>query len=68
MSELFCLIAERDYKIILKVYYEDVLQNWYSQEVKIKYTTSNVVYNGKIGIVNYIVDEEILIDKENIPK
>lgn len=66
--KLFCLIAERDYKIILKVYYEDVLQNWYSQEVKIKYTTSNVVYNGKIGIVNYIVDEEILIDKENIPK
>ena len=67
MSELFCLIAERDYKIILKVYYEDVLQNWYSQEVKIKYTTSNVVYNGKIGIVNYIVDEEVLIDKGNIP-
>lgn len=66
---LFSLLKGKDYKMILNVYYEDVLQNWYLQEVEIKYNASNVFDNaGDIGHVSYIVNEENLINKEDIPK
>ena len=55
--------------MILNVYYEDVLQNWYLQEVEIKYNASNVFDNeGNIGYVSYIINEENLINKEDITK
>ena len=66
---LFSLLKGKEYKMILNVYYEDVLQNWYLQEVEIKYNASNVFDNeGNIGYVSYIVNEENLINKEDIPK
>ena len=66
---LFSLLKGKEYKMILNVYYEDVLQNWYFQEVEIKYKASNVFdNNGGIGQVSYIVKEENLINKEDIPK
>lgn len=66
---LFSLLKGKEYKMILNVYYEDVLQNWYLQEVEIKYNASNVFDNeGNIGYVSYIINEENLINKEDIPK
>jgi hypothetical protein len=65
----FSLLKGKDYKMILNVYYEDVLQNWYLQEVEIKYTANDIYYSeGCIGQVSYIVKEENLINKEDIPK
>ena len=65
-----CLALEsgKEYQIKLKVYYEDVLQNWYFQTVNIIYEATKV-YNGSypIGIVNYRVNEEVIIDVTEIP-
>ena len=66
---LFSLLKGKEYKMILNVYYEDVLQNWYLQEVEIKYTANDISYiEGCIGKVCYIVNEENLVNKEDIPK
>lgn len=66
---LFSLLKGKDYEMVLNVYYEDVLQNWYLQEVKIKYTANDIYcIEGCIGQVSYIVNEENLIDKEDISK
>lgn len=51
----------------LTVYYEDVLNNWYRQVVNIIYNASNRFQNGEyIGNVNYCVENEILISKDEI--
>lgn len=65
----FDLEMGKEYLIKLNVYYEDVLQNWYYQTVDISYEASKV-HNGTypIGIVDYQVNEEILIDSNKIPK
>ena len=66
---LFSLLKGKDYKMFLNVYYEDVLQNWYLQEVEIKYTANDISYiEGCIGKVSYIVNEENLVNKEEISK
>lgn len=59
----FALESGKEYEIKLKVYYEDVLQNWYCQIVDINYNATEIS-NGSypMGIVNYKVNEEELID------
>lgn len=57
----------KEYQIKLKVYYEDVLQNWYCQIVDINYYATKF-NNGSepIGRVDYKVEEEKIINKEEI--
>lgn len=65
----FALESGKEYEMKLKVYYEDVLQNWYCQIVDINYkatTISNGSY--QIGIVEYKVNEEFLLDDKEVPK
>ena len=65
----FALKSGKEYEMKLKVYYEDVLQNWYSQIVDLKYkatTISNGSYS--IGNVEYKVNEEVLVNDKEVPK
>ena len=63
----FALENEKEYRMKLEVYYEDVLQNWYYQVVDIKYSTlsKNLDVNEN---VNYNINEEILLEEKNVPK
>lgn len=62
------LESGKEYQMKLKVYYEDVLQNWYCQIINILYNATKL-NNGSypLGIVNYKVDEEVLIDSKEVP-
>lgn len=62
------LESGKEYQIKLKVYYEDVLQNWYCQIINILYNATKL-NNGSypLGIVNYKVNEEVLIDSKEVP-
>lgn len=64
----FALESGKKYEIKLKVYYEDVLQNWYCQIVDINYNATNIS-NGSysLGNVEYKVNEEVLIDDKEVP-
>lgn len=57
------------YKMQLKVYYEDVLQNWYLQIVEIDYDAIEIL-NGyeRQATVKYKVNEEKKIHKKDIPQ
>lgn len=63
----FVLESGKEYLMNLKVYYEDVLQNWYLQTVEINYNATKI-NNGtsQIRQVSYKVNEEQLINKNNI--
>lgn len=63
----FALESGKEYLMNLKVYYEDVLQNWYLQTVEINYNATKI-NNGtsQIGQVSYKVNEEQLINKNDI--
>lgn len=65
----FALESGKEYEMKLKVYYEDVLQNWYCQIVDINYNATNIS-NGsyQLGYVQYKVNEEIRIDLNDIPE
>lgn len=62
------LESGKEYQMKLKVYYEDVLQNWYCQIINILYNATKL-NNGSypLGIVNYKVNEEVLIDSKEVP-
>ena len=65
----FSLNRNKVYPMRLKVYYEDVLQNWYYQIVDIEYNATNYNVNSSpIGQVNYKVNEEKLISDEEVLK
>lgn len=65
----FALESGKEYKIKLKVYYEDVLQNWYFQTVDIIYNATKLNNRSyPMGIVDYKVNDEVLIDISDIPK
>lgn len=65
----FALESGKEYEMKLKVYYEDVLQNWYCQMVDIKYNATNIS-NGSypLGHIKYKVNEEVLLDDKEVPK
>ena len=56
---------ENNYNIKLRVCYEDILTNWYEQEVIIEYNVTNW-HNGDNTYIelNYEVKEEMLADKK----
>ena len=50
---------DNEYKIKLKVLYEDILTNWYIQEVEINYITTNICEQGRYKcFVKFVVKEE----------
>ena len=65
----FNLERGKEYPIKLKIYYQDVLQNWYYQTVDITYEATKI-NNGSypIGIVNYEVSEDLLLNNDEVPK
>ena len=65
----FALESGKEYEMKLKVYYEDVLQNWYCQIVDIDYKATTIS-NGSypIGNVEYKVNEEVLLNDKEVPK
>lgn len=59
--------SDTPYDITIIVYYQDVLSNWYKQEVEVKYTATNVFKpGGYIGIIDSQVREEEEINIEEI--
>ena len=60
----FKLKSNNKYKMHLNVYYEDVLQNWYSQIVDIDYITTNM-HNASttLATISYKIGEEEIIKK-----
>ena len=61
-------ISNKPYQIIIIIFYQDVLSNWYKQILNINYMPTNrVELGGYIGDVQYIVEEEkMLINEEEI--
>lgn len=54
------------YKIVVTVSYEDVLSNWYKQEVYVEYTTVNVVNpDDCTGLIKYNVKEAEIVSLAN---
>ena len=65
----FALESGKEYEMKLKVYYEDVLQNWYFQTIDILYKATKLNNDSyPLGIVEYKVNEEILIDAKDAPQ
>lgn len=65
----FSLERDKEYPMKLIVYYQDVLQNWYCQTIDIRYEATKYNKNSSaIGKISYTVNEEILINKEKVPK
>lgn len=53
------------YKIIVIVYYEDVLSNWYKQEIQIEYIATSIFKSGGyIGNIKYEVKEAKIWEKK----
>ncbi len=65
----FNLESGKEYEMKLKVYYQDVLQNWYCQIVDVSYNATKI-HNGSnsIGVVKYKVNKEVLINSKEIPE
>lgn len=59
----FLLKDDSNYKISLNVYYEDVLNNWYLQNVKFIYNTYR---EDSMKELKFNVSDEMLIDKINL--
>lgn len=48
-----------EYKIKLRILYQDILTNWYTQEVELNYKTTNICEKGEYkSYVDFIVKEE----------
>ncbi len=59
--------SEEPYNIFITVYYEDALSNWYEQVINVKFTATNISRNGEnIGIIEFEVEEEKIIEKKDI--
>jgi len=53
------------YKVIVIVYYEDVLSNWYKQEIQIEYIATSIFEpGGYIGNIKYEVKEAKIWEKK----
>ena len=56
--------ANNEYKMKLIVLYQDILTNWYAQEVDINYKTTNRYEKGEYkSFVDFIVKEEKELDE-----
>lgn len=56
---IILLPKDREYKMNLNGYYEDILNNWYKQKIEIQYETTTYNVNSKYkGVVYYKYKEE----------
>lgn len=59
--------SDKPYKILITVYYEDVLANWYKQLIKVNYAATNRFESGEyIGDVKCVIEEEEKIRPEDV--
>lgn len=70
INSFFILPNEKaKYNIEMTVYYEDVLSNWYMQQIDVEYETYNVIKDGEyIGKTEYRIKEEKGIEEKDINK
>ena len=54
------ILPDGEYKFTLKVYYEDLLKNWYVQKVEISYIVIDYKIIGKINLDYKVYDEKRL--------
>ena len=61
--------SDKYYEMIIVIYYQDVLSNWYKQVIQIHYNASNIYSNANyIGRLTYEVKKEIEIKEIEIEK
>lgn len=61
--------SDNYYEMYITIYYQDVLSNWYKQEVQIHYSASNIFENGSYnGRLAYEVKKESEIEEIEIEK
>lgn len=61
--------SDKYYEMYIVLYYQDVLSNWYKQEIQIHYNTSNIFdKGGYIGRLNYEVKKDVEINENEIEK
>lgn len=65
IKKFFSLKAlDAPYKVKVTINYVDVLSNWYEQIIDVKYVATSIFENGgPTGVVNYIVNEEKMVEK-----
>lgn len=70
LNKYFSLKSSNNYyEMYLDIYYQDVLSNWYKQEIQIHYTASRNFNNeGYSGRLTYEVQKEIEISENEIEK
>ena len=61
--------SDKYYEMYLVLYFQDVLSNWYKQEIQIHYNASNIFdKGGYIGRLNYEVKKDVEINENEIEK
>ena len=61
--------SDKYYEMYIVLYYQDVLSNWYKQEIQIHYNASNIFdKGGYIGRLNYEVKKDVEINENEIEK
>ena len=67
INRYFSLKSNNNYEIFLTVYYQDVLSNWYKQDLIVYYNATNRFEKGQyIGSVNFQVKKEERIEEKEI--
>ena len=61
--------SDKYYEMYIVLYYQDVLSNWYKQEIQIHYNASNIFdKGGYIGRLNYEVKKDVEINENEMEK
>lgn len=61
--------SDKYYEMYIVLHYQDVLSNWYKQEIQIHYNASNIFdKGGYIGRLNYEVKKDVEINENEIEK
>lgn len=69
INRYFSLKSNNNYEIFLTVYYQDVLSNWYKQDLVIYYNATNIFEKGQYrGSINFRVKKEKRIEEKEIQK
>ena len=59
--------TNKPYEIVVSIFYQDVLSNWYQQKLNISYTPTNRVESGGyVGNIQYIIEEENMLTNEEV--
>ena len=56
------------YDFLITVYYEDVLSNWYKQDIHLRYGATEKFNKGLVGSIYYDIDKEKIIKEAEINK